>query len=698
VTEGGGFSLRSQPAGRGEGIRSIRLTIGWFVVAVATLGLGVVGFCRAGAPLDDAVYRSLQLFALGLDEGTEVNPALQIARFAAAAVTGTALLAAAWNLLARRRALWQLRRLTGHTLLIGAGEVGERVVAGLRPRKDEEASTGIRARFRTARRGATPETDQGELVVIDLDPGALARFEYLSGVATFVGDGREPAVLERANIAAADRVIITVGAWAAASEVTEAVREAGASRGLNLTHVGDLALCHQLRLRALQDGDAKTDVFNLRENAAQSLLSGFDERLRGGGGPERIVLVGGERVAEAVLVQTCLSWLASSRSIPLKFAIVTSDAGAVDRVADRWPELRELLGSVQLIHLEAMAYAVEATLSPGSVHIVDLRDDDHALAVATAMASRPAPSECTVVGDRQMSAGIDTVTVRDLASLAADAGVLGSDSTWLLARTVHEFYRQSDLAESSQSNCPWTELDPAKQEDNRQAVLFMLRLLDVFGLRLTRPSTLDPAVHPRRLGDLAGNTIVERLAAAEHTRWRTHAAQRARFEEPWDQLDAAARSYNFDAVQRWPRLLLRLGFEVAVTPDGERLRRLIERADRFRRVGTIRARQVHRAFLWTTTRGDGMRSRSGDWLVESEADSWSISAATFARSYEPVGDGIYRRSGNVLATRLEDAFTVRSPEGGSSGVAGDWLISNDEGHVWIVPGERFSRTYVQIDG
>jgi len=93
--------------------------------------------------------------------------------------------------------------------------------------------------------------------------------------------------------------------------------------------------------------------------------------------------------------------------------------------------------------------------------------------------------------------------------------------------------------------------------------------------------------------------------------------------------------------------------------------------------------------------GDTQRAREGDWLVENDGDVYTVSADSFARTYQPVSPGRWLKTTPVWAERAEQAGAVATSEGRTHYDAGDWLVSNreDGSDAYAIGAAKFERMY-----
>lgn len=103
-----------------------------------------------------------------------------------------------------------------------------------------------------------------------------------------------------------------------------------------------------------------------------------------------------------------------------------------------------------------------------------------------------------------------------------------------------------------------------------------------------------------------------------------------------------------------------------------------------------------------TTLEGPVHYRPGDALITGGVgDRWPVRRTTFDERYEPApgtaagADGAYnKRPLSVLARKMEQAFTVRLPDGQVlHGQAGDWLVQYEIGDQAVVANAIFCDTY-----
>ena len=97
--------------------------------------------------------------------------------------------------------------------------------------------------------------------------------------------------------------------------------------------------------------------------------------------------------------------------------------------------------------------------------------------------------------------------------------------------------------------------------------------------------------------------------------------------------------------------------------------------------------------------GAQQRGKPGDWLVDNDGDVYTVDATSFAATYERTSPGRYHKRVPVWAERAERAGEVRTREGVTRHVAGDYLVANDvDGKdAYAMSAERFHRLYEPIE-
>jgi hypothetical protein len=96
--------------------------------------------------------------------------------------------------------------------------------------------------------------------------------------------------------------------------------------------------------------------------------------------------------------------------------------------------------------------------------------------------------------------------------------------------------------------------------------------------------------------------------------------------------------------------------------------------------------------------GGTQTCKAGDWIVNNNGDVYSVDADSFARSYRPVGEGLYVKQGTVWAEPVSSDGVVATKEGETHYRAGDWLVFNepDGQDAYAISRETFERLYEPV--
>ena len=97
--------------------------------------------------------------------------------------------------------------------------------------------------------------------------------------------------------------------------------------------------------------------------------------------------------------------------------------------------------------------------------------------------------------------------------------------------------------------------------------------------------------------------------------------------------------------------------------------------------------------------GSTQACKAGDWIVDNEGDVYTVDRESFERTYRRVGTGNYVKTTPVWAEVAQQAGSVRTKEGETHYVAGDYLVFNEEdgGDAYAVPARKFEAMYERAD-
>jgi hypothetical protein len=159
------------------------------------------------------------------------------------------------------------------------------------------------------------------------------------------------------------------------------------------------------------------------------------------------------------------------------------------------------------------------------------------------------------------------------------------------------------------------------------------------------------------------------------------------------------QEWNYALFDRiWARVF-QWGVTLAPAPDADAEARGAEAGKPFRRRGEVRATRIGEATTWRTETGETMLAAAGDWWVEGDDGSCrTVASGEFARLYEPVRGDRYRRVGTVRARQVAVEETVATLEGPARALPGMWVVTDAGGNTWPVPDDVFRAGYEPAAG
>ena len=96
--------------------------------------------------------------------------------------------------------------------------------------------------------------------------------------------------------------------------------------------------------------------------------------------------------------------------------------------------------------------------------------------------------------------------------------------------------------------------------------------------------------------------------------------------------------------------------------------------------------------------GSEQHAKPGDWIVDNGGDVYTVDADVFARTYRPTkpGAGTYVKTTPVWAERTSHAGSIRTKEGVTHYLAGDYIVSNngDGSDGYAVAAKKFKSLYI----
>ncbi|WP_241524378.1 RyR domain-containing protein [Mycobacterium paraense] len=280
------------------------------------------------------------------------------------------------------------------------------------------------------------------------------------------------------------------------------------------------------------------------------------------------------------------------------------------------------------------------------------------------------------------------------------------------ARLIHERYLATLDPEAPRSPAamPWDELSEFYRGSNRRQVRNALWMVEQIAGHTWNTWGTPPAQLSGR--DMADSPPLEQLALmgfdhqaaismarAEHEDWCRYYRRNGWRYGPQrdDSRKIHDKLVDWSVVESKPELLNAAVRSLAATLWS--LRQLGYRSrplwQTFTRSGTVSAEQRSQPWTWTSDSGHTMRADAGDWAVGEDGKVWSVRDNIFRDTYEPAGDGRWRRKGIVQARPARPGETVNTLEGATAAADGDWVVRGSDGEQWPVPGEEFARRYAE---
>lgn len=97
--------------------------------------------------------------------------------------------------------------------------------------------------------------------------------------------------------------------------------------------------------------------------------------------------------------------------------------------------------------------------------------------------------------------------------------------------------------------------------------------------------------------------------------------------------------------------------------------------------------------------GSMQTCKAGDWLVNNHGDVYTVDKDTFARTYQAVSPGLYKKVAPVWAEVTTTAGAITTKEGVTNYAAGAYLVFNEEngGDGYAVTPETFEAMYEPVE-
>lgn len=544
-------------------------SVWWTLVTMTTIGYGDIFPVTAGGRLVAVVLMFVGIGLLGVS---------------------TAAIAAYF---VQSDQLQQLRlhRLAGHVVLCGLGDKGVRLARAFQAR--------------------------GQVVVVIERNESNGELEFCraQGMIVLLGDATDPSLLARARVGTARHLIAVCGDDGANAEVATHARALCEHRtGSALicsAHIVDPELWYLLRNWELTTvGAFRLQFFNVYDLGARAMLAShppFGERVGDDAAAPHLLVVGGGRLGQDVILHAARLWRARAGTADRKLRVTLIDARTdhlAESLAFHHPGLDRVCQvdthemDVRSARFQQAAFLFDERghTSVTSIYVC-VDDDGAALSAALSLLHRIRHRRVPVVVRMTDDAGLATLLhgasghARGFDDLYAvgllertcqpDLVLGGANET--LARAIHEIYVDSQRREGHENAenpalVPWDRLPEDLKESNRSQADHIGQKLQAIGCDLA-PLT-EWAASAFALAD----DEIETMARMEHERWmRERHAQGwtlgprdpQRKTNPnlveWDALPESGRAFNRDAIRQLPESLFHAGFQIyRIRPSQEK--------------------------------------------------------------------------------------------------------------------------------
>jgi hypothetical protein len=113
-----------------------------------------------------------------------------------------------------------------------------------------------------------------------------------------------------------------------------------------------------------------------------------------------------------------------------------------------------------------------------------------------------------------------------------------------------------------------------------------------------------------------------------------------------------------------------------------------------RTVVAVRLNLETRGFSYNKWGGEQV-CKQGDWLIDNDGEVYTVDAVVFARTYRMVSPGTFVKVTPVWAEVATAPGNVKTKEGESHYVAGDYLVYNNEDgtDAYYITRDKFTEMY-----
>jgi hypothetical protein len=562
----------------------------WIVLACLALLSFVLGFVglrsmaiegHGDSSVLTLLYRDLATLSFSTGNagtGAAIPWTYQVARFLLPVVVIYGAFAGLVMLFRDRFQQVRLPFLRRHTVIVGLGDMGLAFAQAMR-------ASGAR------------------VVGIEVDvsaPNLGAARE--GGIIVVIGDARERAVLSRARVQRARRVVVSADD-ATNLEVLVQAQELVAGRNGDaldcLAHSTDPEVCALLKQHAMEsarDGRFRVDFFNYDDQAARFLLRAEPPDAAA------VIVVGSGALATSV-VRHAAALMTTTRSPgSAALLLVAPDATRrIEALAARHPsisllaDLRPVDAGLDPVGLRSTSILLPKDGPGAVVYLCDTRNDVNvAAALALKPAARASGSRVVVCSDHAGGLAIlvgeaadsdDVVRIVGLGAEICTRDLVEDGIFELLGRSIHAAYvaeRRSDgsLSPADAALVPWSRLPEALKASNRAQAAHIGTKLDAVGCGLVPLEDVDCGWFSFTRAE------IELLAEMEHERWvveRRAAGWRLDPERDakrkttpylvgWDELPDDIRDRDRETILRLPAQVNGAGYQIVrlVNGDGDR--------------------------------------------------------------------------------------------------------------------------------
>lgn len=425
------------------------------------------------------------------------------------------------------------------------------------------------------------------------------------------GEAQDPAMLEKACVAKAKRLICVCGEDGTNVEIAVRARELVKNRQGKalrcMVHVFSPTLCRLLQAKIIEIGKTESfwvDFFNIFENGAGFLLEQIDPLTQKSAEivtVPRLLIVGFGWLGQSLVVQAARKWWITRGPSKEKLPITIIDREAkslVEHLKSTYTEIGQLCNvEFQEMEFESARFEKADFLMDsgkrGSVSATYICIDNQPLALACALTLQRKIQDRSIPivvrldfdsGFATLLEGPDTkekeAVFEGVYSFGLFNRTCNSEQLKLLtaeriAMAIHDRYVASQRLEDASLEekpylVPWEKLPWVIKESNRRQAADIGRKLKVIGCG-TRPR-ID---HYVDLFEFSPEEV-EKMAELEHERWcaekeslgweyapvRNDAEMKHDCLLPWDKLDEKTKEIDREAVRNLPRLLAMVNLDI----------------------------------------------------------------------------------------------------------------------------------------